>query len=192
MKRLLPALAIAVIYFTFIGPRISAKTAKVAEQAKKLQGGASPQATVAGLEKQKQDLFQELAALQKKSRSQKPEPARETGFIAQEGYSGKAIARLSALLQENRLRIIDEGRQDWSAAKDSIPKSVRELGESNKPRGGAAGPTLWRVRFFGTYPNVARMLDQLSRDPLAIYPVSLDMIRPEEEGEMEWTLQILI
>lgn len=196
LLRILPGLVVLVAYFSVIGPQIRAsalQAEQVMRQAKDdyLVG----QGRLNELARQKKELLAELAVLRQKGGKPNPETTRQAGFMGQSDYAGQAIGRLSQALARHRLRVIEEGRQDWAAAKDGIPKSVQELSEpakTAKSKGGGPGGALWRVRFSGAYPDVYRALEELSHDGVAVIPVSLDMASPEAGGDIEWTIRVWI
>ena len=196
LRRALPALAVLVGYFSFIGPRVSESSAKAQQEIQRMKDEyMAGQSKLNELARQKKELMGELTALRQSVGKSSPETTRQTGFLGQPDYTSQAIGRLGQALTRNRLRVIEEGRQDWGAAKDSIPKSVQDLSDpakTAKSKSGEPGGSLWRVRFGGAYPDVYRALEELSRDGVAVVPVSLDMAVPEGGGDIEWTIRVWI
>lgn len=190
LKRALPAVVVLVVYFAFIGPKFSAARAKAeAEVQRQKDAYLVGQTKINELTLQKKMLLAELADLHSKVDQQEADPATQAGSLGQSGYGSQAIERLNAALTRNRLRVLEDGRQDWRSAKDSIPKSVSELVEPAKGKSNDADASFWRVRFSGSYPNVYRALDEIQRGGDPIIPISLDMTTPEGEGDIEWTIR---
>jgi hypothetical protein len=197
LLRGLPALLTLVVYFVFIGPIYTARAVKAEADMQRLKDAyQAGQIKLGELAKQKKDLLAELAEMRQASAKSTAEPVRQIGSLGQSDYASQAIRRLNEALARHHLRVIEDGRQSWAAAKDSLPLTVNELGKpaqsTPQDRGGEGGSALWRVRFSGTYPDVYRALDDLAHDELSIIPVSLSMVAPEGDGDMEWTLQIWI
>lgn len=197
LLRFLPMLSLLVVYFVFVGPKLTAQAEQAeAELERMKQAYQSDQLKINDLVKQKKDLLAELEALRASDNKPQAVASPQVGFLGQTDYASQAISRLNDALTRHGLRVIEDGRQNWSAGKDVLPVTVNELGKpaqsvvSNKSEEG--GSALWRVRFSGTYPDAYRALDELARDDFAIIPVSLDMVAPEGDGDMEWILQIWI
>ncbi len=194
LRRLLPALSVLVVYFVFIAPRINAVSAKADADILRMKNAyMANQTKLSELTKQKNDLLKELAALRKKGSQTDEQTVRDVGFIARPDYANEAIARLSEVLTEHGLHIIEDGKLEWGSAKDSIPKTVSELAEPLGTKAATGAASLWRVRFSGGYLDVYWALHELSRGGLLIVPVSLDMVPPAQgEGAMEWSLTIWV
>jgi hypothetical protein len=197
LMRVFPALLILVVYFVFIGPKFTAQAERAEREVQQMKDAYQlGQVKISNLTQQKDQLLAELATLRQSSAKPEAEANRQPGFLEQSDYASQAISRLNESLANHRLRVIEDGRQAWSAAKDSLPVTVNELGKPSQPslqdKGGDGGSALWRVRFSGTYPDVYRALEDLARDDLSIIPVSLEMVAPDGDGDMEWILQIWI
>lgn len=189
LKRLLPALAIVVVYFTFIAPRVGPAGA-----ASRAGGGeVSPEIAMMQLEQEKQALYREIASLQQQGKRAGPAlPGGNAGVFAQPGYANQAIQRLTTLLAQHHARILTESGQELKSARETLPATVREIGEAMQIQGMAAGGSLWSIRFSAAYPDVARALEGLSRQTPMIIPVSLEMIPPEADGNPDWTVTIWV
>lgn len=198
LKRIFPALAVLVIYFGFVGPKLNAKVAEAElELERKKQQYQIDQAKFRELTKRRDDLTAELDALRKQGVKTGTETAQYIGFQGGSEYAGHAIGRLNELLAQLGLRVIEDGRQDWSQVKDKIPATVYALGDQpnrgvSSSQSVASGASVWKIRFSGPYVAVYRLLDTLSRDELTIVPVALEMTPPENGGDMEWVLLIWI
>ena len=196
LLRVLPMLSVLVVYFVFIGPRFTAQAVRAEAEMQRMKDAYQVgQIRLTELAKQKNDLLKELTELRQADNKPKASQDSQIGFLGQSDYASQAISRLNEILARHRLRVIEDGRQSWVAAKDSLPMTVNEIGkpaQSAVQDNGEGGSALWRVRFSGTYPDVYRALDDLAHDDLSIIPVSLDMVAPEDEGDMEWILRIWI
>jgi len=188
LKRLLPALAILVLYFTFVAPRVG-PTGRVGSQA----AGVAPEVALMQLEQEKQALYREIAGLQAQTPSAGAAAASgDPDLFAQPGYANHAIQRLSAVLVRHRARILSESGQEVKAARETLPASVREIGEAMQGQGIAPGTSLWSIRFNAAYPDAARAIDSLTRESPPIVPVSLEMIPPEGEADPDWIVTIWV
>lgn len=198
LKRVLPLLAVLVVYFTFLGPKFTANADQaLAEIARMKAAYQSDQQRANDLARQKAELLAELDSLRKtESKPQTDNNTKQTSFFGDADYASRAISRLNECLAKNNLRVIEDGRQAWNAAKATLPATVNDLGKpvqaSNVPDNDTSGAALWRVRFSGKYPDVYRALEELAHDDISIIPVSLEMTAPEDDSDMLWILQIWI
>ena len=104
----------------------------------------------------------------------------------------EAIEDLTALLNHNRLTLIDEEPAEGNDA-GKLPMALERVATLLKEKNPEVKTQLWRVRFDGRYEDVLRALEELSEtEPLAI-PVHLQMGEAKLSTETRhWTLYLWI
>ena len=104
----------------------------------------------------------------------------------------EAVEDLTALLNHNRLTLIDEEPAEGTNV-GKLPAALEHVATLLKEKNPEIKPQLWRVRFDGRYEDVLRALEELSEtEPLAI-PVHLQMDEAKLSTETRhWTLYLWI
>jgi hypothetical protein len=104
----------------------------------------------------------------------------------------EAIEDLTALLNHNRLTLIDEEPAEGTDA-GKLPMALEHVAKLLKEKNSEVKTQLWRVRFDGRYEDVLHALEELSEtEPLAI-PVHLQMSEAKLSTDTRrWTLFLWI
>jgi hypothetical protein len=189
LKRILPSLAIGVLYFVFLAPRIHTSTNKVAAEVLRLRDSGATEEAIFQIEQQKQTLLQEITQLQRTSQQSGGTVAGHIPFLSQPDYANRVVKRLTTTLAQNHVRIIEENEQELTALREGLPRSIREISESLAPHTSRPA-SLWSVHCSGAYPNIYQTLASLTQDEPAVIPIALDLIQPEGNGDLEWTITI--
>ncbi len=104
----------------------------------------------------------------------------------------EAVEDLTALLNHNRLTLVDEEPAEGTEA-GKLPMALERVATLLKEKNSEVKTQLWRVRFDGRYEDVLRALEELSEtEPLAI-PVHLQMGEAKLSTDTRrWTLFLWI
>lgn len=193
LKRLLPGLVIAVVYFVFISPWVNAglNKAKTDRQAFYTRG-VMPEA-LSALSKQKQQLDGEISKLTEKKAEFGKQLNAYAGFLFDPAYVGHLNDRVSALLSENRLREVGSETLSDKENKE-VARSVQDVFQRlGEVPGKKLHMTIWRINFTGFYPDVYRFMTALQTEKPAIIPVALVM-RPATDDRMGmyWSLSFWV
>jgi len=191
LRRALPALAVLVLYFTFVAPQVS-DPARAAETqlAAMMSRGIAPEA-VPAVRAERDRLREEVDALEQQQALQDDELKAAMDFLKHPDYANQVIEHLSEVFEDHGLKIAEQVRDD-QAARAAMPRSLRDLGEWLKRQGSPGGASGWRIRFAGAYGDVARALAELTGQEPPVIPLTLEMRVPEAPGELEWTLIVWI
>ncbi len=194
LKRILPALAVGVIYFTFVKGFVEKNTEKAEQEWRALvQKGISASA-IPSYERQLANLDRQIAELEAKKSRLDEKLSDELGGLASGHDTNRLIAELAAILTRHRLQVLDEGRDDGIFANGT--RTVREIRERLEKRGLAEKLHFqaWRVTFLGRYGDVHAALREMADDAVPLIPLELTMQAPEDDSDprMRWTLTIWI
>jgi cell division protein FtsB len=190
LKRILLALVIVVGYFVLLAPGVTEKAAKAENDARALaQKGVSP-AAIPALGARRDQVRADIARLKEEQAQLDRELRDQLGFLRDPAYPNRLIDRLSQVLAERRIRVLEDRRGGQEIA-DLVSPSVREivakLGKDNEK----LRLNGWRLRFSGSYPDVYEALRILAYDDLPVLPLHLGMAPSAEAGgDPEWTLVI--
>ena len=190
-KRILPTLAIIVIYFTFFSSKITGAVTRVEGELKTLKSSGSLPEAIPGLQAQADALNTEIRKLEQEQTAMDDEFSKLTEFLKRPGYANQVSTRVAAVLERHHVFVLED-RLDTAVGKDSMPKSLREIRDWVASHGGGVEASARRLRLRGAYADMYDALNDLSRDNLTIVPIALNMTAPDGGGELEWVLEIWI
>ena len=215
LKRILPALAVLVVYFVIISGFVTEKSRKAEEQYTGMVQKGINAAVLPGIAQQQQVLSDEIAGLDQENKALLSALEANSGFLARTGSANATIERVSVILEKNRLQVLELNRNDKPDPK-ILPKSLRdtrqwlkEISAGGTAAVAAAAPTaapvaddtdikdlnLWTIRYIGTYPDNFRALSALADSDIKALPVSLTMqpyksSNNSNTGKQEWVLTL--
>lgn len=197
LKRILPALAIAILYAVFAAPRINDKRVKAEQEYEKLVSRGISAAALPALEQQYDSLQGQVVNLQSEDTKIHAELAGYTGFLAQNDAATTASDELAALFAEHSLRVISE-KQEGAPSTDAFPKSLRDTQDWLKAAINLTGRmSLLEIHFAGTYVDTYRAMAVLANGKINALPVSLSMqewkqAERSDQALLEWRLKLWI
>lgn len=205
LKRILPALGVLVVYFAIISNFITEKSKKAEQQYVEMVGKGINADALPGMEQEKRRLEDEIAKLEQESKSIHAALAGESGFLSLQGSTNDAIDRITVILDDNRLQILEEIPADLSSEK-SLSKSLQNTHgwlkdlltpeeaadpkakdpKANDPKAKKPAPAAEKkpkedalkirtIRFAGAYLDAYRALATLADSDIKALPVSLAM-----------------
>lgn len=127
LKRLLPALAIGVIYLTFVGPYINRLTNTARTETTELRFPGPIEAIRGPIDLERQKLDGEQNALKKAKEAYERWAGESIGFLSQTGYADLVVQRLGHVLEHNRMSVISENRAQLTKVQKRLPVSVEEV-----------------------------------------------------------------
>jgi hypothetical protein len=214
LKRVLPALAVLVLYFAIISNFVTDKSKKAQEQYVGLQQKGINAAALPGIELQQREVSEEIATLELDDKAMRDALAANGGFLSKSGSPNEAIEKISVILAKHNLQVLDEKRNDKPVI-ETLPRSLRDTQHWLKdmmsvapvanPGAGVAptsvAPTavtgddkslnIWTVRYVGAYLDNYRALSALMDSDTKALPVSLTMqAYKSNTGKQEWLLTL--
>lgn len=189
LKRILPTLAILVIYFTFISPKVADGVKTVQTQLQTLKASGSLPEAIPALKAQADALNAEIRKLEQEQTIMDDEFSKLTEFLKRPNYANQVSARLATVLENHHVLVLED-KLDSATGKDSMPKSLRDIKEWVSSHGGGVGASARSLRLRGTYADVYGALNELAHDHLTIVPIALDMNVPDSGSELEWALDL--
>lgn len=216
LKRILPALGVLVVYFAIISGFITDKSAKAEEQyVQMVSKGINPDA-IPGMEQEKSRLKEEVIKLEQETKSIHAAMAAESGFLSLESSTNDAIDRITVILADNHLQVLEETPNEQSIEKN-LSKSLQDTqnwlkellapeetpdpkAKASKAKKPAATDdknakdlalNIRKIRFAGTYVDTYRALATLADSNIKALPVSLAMKAYDKgAGKQEWLLKL--
>ena len=203
LKRILPGMAITVIYFVFVSGLLSEKMQKAEETYQGLyRQGISP-AALPGVMNQVDQTRQQIDTLQRQQSDLGRRMLEIAGFLSGESSINEATALLSEIMMRHNIWVIEEKRETFPVEQLSV--SLREVLQWVEPEGGSdssgAGNgkaksartiQVGRLSLRGAYLDMYRALAELAASGFKGVPVQLTMQTPEDgalrQGELEWEL----
>ncbi len=209
LKRALPALVALVVYFVIISGFVTEKSKKAEAQYAGLKQKGIDKAALPGIELQQRGIREEIAKLEQEDKAMHDALAANSGFLSRSGSSNDAIERISVILANNNLQVLDEKRNDKPGT-DTLPRSLRETQhwlkdvlsvEPATKTTTAAAPAgtntddkdlnIWTIRYVGSYLDNYRALSALIDNDTKALPVSLTMqAYKSNTGKQEWQLTL--
>ncbi len=194
LKRILPALAVGVIYFTFVKGFVEKATEKAEAEWRGLaQKGVSASA-IPAFERQLANLDRQIAELKANKQRLDAKLAEELGSLASGHDTNRLIAELTAILGHHRLQVVREGRHDEIFTHGT--RTVREIRQrlAERKLDDKLHFQVWRVEFLGRYGDVYAALREMADDAVPLIPLDLTMQEPEDDSDprMRWSLTIWI
>ncbi len=187
LKRVLPALFITVIYFVFVSNFMEEEKEKAEKKYITLaQKGLSP-AAVRAKEAQIQRLQSQLSALTQKQSSLQSKIQSLAGFMVGENESAKTATKISKILSDHQVTVIQDRIETVEVAK--LSKAIRDIKSWLQP-----GKTLSveHMDLRGDYLAMYRALKTLKEKKLPMLPVSFSMQAQVEGGGLKWRLALWI
>ncbi len=216
LKRILPALGVLVVYFAIISGFITDKSAKAEEQyVQMVSKGINPDA-IPGMEQEKSRLKEEVIKLEQETKSIHAAMAAESGFLSLESSTNDAIDRITVILADNHLQVLEETPNEQSIEKN-LSRSLQDTQnwlkelltpeETPDPKAKASAAkkpaatddknakdlalNIRKIRFAGTYVDTYRALATLADSNIKALPVSLAMKAYDKgAGKQEWLLKL--
>ena len=218
LKRILPALVVLVVYFVIISGFVTEKSRKAEEQYTGMVQKGINAAVLPGIAQQQRALSDEIARLDQENKALLSALEANSGFLARTGSANVTIERVSAILEKNRLQVLELNRNDKPDPK-ILPKSLRDTRQwlkeisaggtaavaATAPTAPTAAPVaddtdikdlnLWTIRYIGTYLDNFRALSSLANSDIKALPVSLTMQAYKSNngsntGKQEWVLTL--
>ena len=190
-KRVLPTLAILVISFVFISPKMTGAVASAKAEITTLKSSGSLPEAIPGLQSQSDALNAEIRKLEQEQTAMDGELSKATEFLKRPNYANQVSTRLAAVLENHHVFVLED-RLDAATEKDNMPKSLREIRDWVVNHSGGVGASARSLRLRGSYNDVYAALNELAHDGLTIVPIALGMRAPDGGGELEWTLELWI
>jgi hypothetical protein len=215
LKRILPALAVLVVYFVIISGFVTEKLKKAEEQYQGMRGKGIDASALPGIAQQQRDITEEVAKLEAENKAAHSALEAKSGFLARTESANDTLKRVSGILEKNRLQVLDLSHND-SPKIATLPKSLRDARQwlkdispgsapavaptATTTAPGNAGPdnkdlNIWTIRYIGTYPDNYRALLSLADSDTRALPVSLTMQAYQSNnqsntGKQEWVLTL--
>ncbi|BCX82753.1 hypothetical protein MIT9_P2339 [Methylomarinovum caldicuralii] len=194
LKRILPALAIGVVYFTFVKGFVEKNTEKAEDEWRQLAQKGISAAAIPSYQRQIEALDRQLAELETKKAELDAKLAGELGGLASGRDTNRLIAELTAILSRHHLQVTDEGRDDEIFEQGS--RTVREIRDKLQQQklDDKLHFQAWRVEFLGRYGDVYAALREMADNAVPLIPLDLTMKPPADDSDprMAWTLTLWI
>jgi hypothetical protein len=201
LKRALPALAVLVVYFVIISGFVTEKSKKAEAQYVSLKQKGIDVSALPGIEQQQRGISEEIARLEQEDKAMHDALAANSGFLSRSGSPNDAIERISVILANNNLQVLDEKRND----KPTLPRSLRDTQHWLKDVLSVAPVTtvsaatntddkdlnIWTIHYVGRYLDNYRALSSLSDSDTKALPVSLAMqAYKSNPDKQEWLVTL--
>lgn len=211
LKRILPGLAITIVYFVFASGMIAEKMKKAETEYKTLMMSGVSKDALPGVLNQQQQTQQKQADLQKKVSELQGKLKKMAGFLANSGASTNAtMAEVTTILDNHRIKLRKDEKAQLQEAQ--LSPALKEVWQAMKPpaaddkkpaeKKSADTTTTTKTKdpiisvhhlwLKGSYNNMYQALTALAQPKLQVLPVELTMqmpdIDPDNSGEQEWEL----
>jgi len=195
LKRMLPALAIMVIYFALISQHFTDQLEKAQTDYESIMRRGVSEAALPGIEAQKDHLTREITQL-KESVNTVRKGLTGKGLIDPDSDNVQVIEQISELMDQYHLRLISEDQIDDFPV-DKLPVSLRDTQTwVNKI---LARPSeqlrILEIRFNGDYQDTFAALTALVERQFNVIPVSLTMeedTQGRRAGRLLWVLKLWV
>jgi len=201
LKRVLPCMAITIIYFIFISGNLSEKMIKAETNHTNLMRKGISIASVPGVIKQQTQTQIQISTLEKKHNEFKQQLKDLAGFLSNATPSNESSTLLSSILAENNIRVKKEHRESF--LEDDLSPALNEVWQWLKPE--AANKTLkndkskqaesiyvQHLLLSGSYENMYLAMASIAEGRLRAVPVSFSMKASSDEsvpsGDLDWEL----
>lgn len=193
LKRILPGLAIIVVYFSFLSRWVTQGEEKAKADIKALQSRGIAVNAMPAMLQQEQQLDADIRRLSAQKAEFGKRLQEQAGFLSDPGYGSQLSDRVSSLLAKHHLRETGDDKLGGKpSGEKEIAPAVRDVAQ-HMPQavGKKTSPTVWQVNFTGAYADVYRMLAELQAEKSAVIPVALSMKpAPEDRMGMSWSLSM--
>jgi hypothetical protein len=198
LKRILPGMAITVIYFVFISGIMSEKMHKAEENYRNMTLKGVSAAALPGVMSQSGQIQQQIADLKRQQNEYKEKLKTLAGFLSSSTPSNDSTELLAGILDANGIRMLEEKREAYAEA--DLNASLQEVWHWLKPPAATdpkAKPeaTVIYVQHLwlrGSYQSMYGAMAAIADSELKAVPVLFTMHTPDAEdgtpGELEWEL----
>lgn len=198
LKRILPGMAITVIYFVFISGIMSEKMHKAEENYQSMMRKGVSAASLPGVMSQSSQLQQQIADLRRQQNEHREKLKAMAGFLYNSTPSNEATALLSGILDNHGIRMLEEKREtyaeaDLSASQQEVwhwLKPPEKADPKDKPEG--AMIYVQHLWLKGSYRSMYGAMAAIAASELKAVPVLFTMHTPDSENEasneLEWEL----
>lgn len=213
LKRVLPGLAITVLYFVFASGMISEKMKKAETDYKKLMMSGVSKDALPGILSQQQQTQQQLSELQKKVSELQEKLKKMAGFLSNSGNStNAAMGEVTSILDKHQIKLRKDEKalfpeaqlspalkEVWQAMRP--PESdEKKISDKKPPQNRATTPvkpestsiSVHHLWLKGSYIAMYKALTEIAQPKLQVLPVALTMqmpdVDPDNSGELEWEL----
>jgi hypothetical protein len=208
LKRVLPALAILVLYFAIGSNFVTKKSEEAKKQFTMISQKGINEAILPGIEKDKQLVQDELVKLKAEELELNKTLEANSGLLSHGKTANESLSTVSAILKENHLDVLEEKRSD-KFTKDQVSKSLRDtekwlkemVADETKPVATAPAVAIvkteesnfWTIHYTGNYLDSYRALLALASSSVKATPLALSMQSAKaanSAGKQEWTLTL--
>ncbi|MCK5190759.1 MAG: hypothetical protein KAR12_11960 [Methylococcales bacterium] len=198
LKRILPGMAITIIYFIFISGTLSEKMTKAEDNYTRLMRKGISTASVPGVIKQQSQTQIQISALEKQHNEFKQKLKDLAGFLSNTTPSNETSTLLSSILANNTIRVKNEQRESFS--EDALSPALKEVWQWLKPEAVESETNeekvtdiyVQRLLLSGSYQNMYSAMATIAKGGLKAVPVSFSMKAAEDEtittGDLDWEL----
>ncbi len=205
LKRILPALAVLVVYFAIISGFVTAKSSEAKTQFMALKQQGIDEAALPGIGQEQRKIKDELAKLEQENKAIHEKLAASSSFLSQPESANVTVEKISVVLADNNLQVLEEKRNGKADA-GTLPKSLRDTQDwlnailapdtgkktqSATPGAAAKDLNIWTIRYIGNYLDNYRALAALLDSGTKALPVSLTMrAYRADASKQEWILTL--
>lgn len=184
LKRMLPALAITVIYFVFVSGFISEQKNKAEDEYIKLmQKGISPE-SIPGLDNQINVSSKQITVLTNKQSELQGKIKKMASFVGGNTGNTQTSAQLAEILVQNNLQVINE--ESTTLESKELPLAIKDIKAWLQPKGKV---NIQHLNLRGQYLDMLKALEQIKEQKLQALPVSFNMKTPEDGiAGLQWEL----
>ena len=198
LKRILPGMAITIIYFIFISGTLSEKMTKAEENHTGLMRKGISSASVPGVVKQQSQIQLQISDLEKQHKAFKQKLKDLAGFLSNTTPSNETSTLLSSILANNTIRVKNEQRESFP--EDALSPALKEVWQWLKPEAVESETNeekvtdiyVQRLLLSGSYQNMYSAMATIAKGGLKAVPVSFSMKAAEDEtittGDLDWEL----
>ena len=179
LKRVLPAMAITIIYFIFISGMLSEKMTKAEEDYLGLMRKGVSAAAVPGVIKQQSQTQSQISALEKQHAEYKQKLKDLAGFLSNTTPSNESSTLLAMILADNNIRVKNEQRESF--AEDNLSPALKEVWQWLKPtpdpknKDQSSDIFVQHLSLSGSYQNMYVAMATIAKGELKAVPVSFSM-----------------
>jgi hypothetical protein len=197
LKRVLPGLAITIVYFVFVSGTLTDKANKAELDYKALRNKGIAEEGLKASQQQYSTLQSDLADLKKRDDEVQKGLSAKAGFLYGENSMNEAVGQIAQLIDNHQLRLI-EAHVVGSKKLSELPRSYADLKKwLDLMLKNGDTVHIHRFSFMGRYVNVYEMLKEMALSEITAMPVFLSMKNPETNdagnvGLKVWTLDLWI
>lgn len=196
LKRVLPAMAVTIIYFIFISGMLSEKMTKAENDYTNLMRKGVSAAAVPGMIKQQSQTQTQISALENQHTEFKQKLKELAGFLSNITPSNESSTLLSTILASNSIRIKNEHRETF--AEEKLSPALKEVWQWLKPtpdpknKDQSSEIYVQHLSLSGSYQSMYAAMTSIAKGQLKAVPVSFSMNASADEntltGDLDWEL----